>query len=103
MAAPEKSVDARITRALRDLGFVVTRLQQPRRSGVTAGVPDLYAIHPAWRLAVWFELKATGGRLSKAQQGWHRVAQAAGVPVFTVTDTRDLVAALQQCGAPIQG
>ena len=101
--APEKALDARIMDALERLGFFVTRLQQPRRSGVTAGVPDLFAVHVGWRLAVWIELKAKGRKRNMAQDHWHATVQAAGQHVLTVYSVADLVEGLRACGAPLRG
>lgn len=97
----EKAVDAAVMRALRGLGFFVSRFQQPRATMVTRGVPDLYALHAGWRLAVWIELKAPRGRLSLPQQQWQATAAAAGVAVLTIRSVDDLLAGLATLGAPI--
>ncbi len=95
----EKDVDAAVMELLRGLGWRVSRFQQARQSKITAGVPDLYAMHPRLQLAVWVELKAPDGRRSPAQVAWHQAAAECGVPVLVATSAADLAEQLQRIHA----
>lgn len=96
----EKLLDARVTRALRQLGFLVSRFQQPRRSGITAGVPDLFVAHRRTG-GFWVELKTPSGRLSSAQEEWIRAHEEAGVKTIVVRSVLDLLRRLRELGFPI--
>ncbi len=95
----EKDVDAAVVELLRGLGWRVSRFQQARESKITRGVPDLYAMHPRLKLAVWIELKAPDGRRSPAQAAWHQAAAECGVPVLVTTSAADLAEQLQRIRA----
>jgi hypothetical protein len=86
----EKDTYAACLETLRALGWHVSRFQQARASKQTAGVPDLYAMHPRLRRALWIELKAPDGRRSPAQAAWHQIAEESGVLVVTVHSAGDL-------------
>lgn len=62
----EAALQAHIVKLLEHLGFKVWRTSQYRRANVTAGLPDLYALHPQTG-GVWIEVKAPDGVLSPAQ------------------------------------
>lgn len=100
----ESRLAARLDADLRQLGFHVSTTSQRRPSEQTLGLPDRWVMHPRWGLAAWIEYKRPrGGRVSRAQQEWHAIATAAGVPVYVVANAGDLVAALRALGAPIEG
>lgn len=99
---PEKAIEADLITALRRMGFRVTKTSQPRASMVTPGIPDLYAVHPAWGLRVWVEVKAPGGKVSHAQAVWHEGERAAGGTVLVIRSVGELVEELRALGAPIQ-
>lgn len=99
----EKAMAQRLDADLRTLGFHVSNTSQIRASQQAIGLPDRWIQHPTWRLYAWLEYKRPhGGRVSKAQEYWHSIAVAAGVPIFVVANATDLVAALRTLGAPIQ-
>jgi hypothetical protein len=97
----EKTVQQHVKQALASLGFHVSDLSQPRRTMQTVGLPDLWAMHPRWRLALWIEVKRPGGKVSLAQSAWHQVARDAGVHVLVVWGVADLVEGLKALGAPL--
>lgn len=99
--APEKAVEADVDRALLRMGFDVTRLSQPRASGLTLGLPDRYASHAAWGLRIWIEIKAGKNKPSAHQLAWHARERAAGGIVLVVWSVEDLVRELRALGAPI--
>jgi hypothetical protein len=94
--APEKAVQRAVTKALKTLGFHISDLSQPRASMQTPGLPDLFAMHAGWKVAFWVEVKAPGGKLSVAQEAWHREAHASGVRVMTVDSVAALVSELSR-------
>jgi hypothetical protein len=59
---PEAALERDGIALLRSLGFVVYRLSQgyrAQRGGTrqTLGLPDVYALHPAKQIALWWEAK----------------------------------------------
>jgi hypothetical protein len=96
----EKAVDAVVTRALRDLGFHVTRLQQPRATKQTPGTPDLYARHRRFG-RVWIELKAPGKKPSPAQLAWHADERDCGGRVLVVDGIEALIRGLREEGVQV--
>lgn len=101
MSAPEKTVQRAVTRFLLALGYVVSDLSQPRASMQTAGLPDLFAMHPRLGHALWIEVKAARGRVSPAQADWHNIARRAGQMVVVARSATDLVGPLRELGNPI--
>jgi predicted signal transduction protein with EAL and GGDEF domain len=97
----EKSIQWDIVRALRTLGFAVTETSQRRPSGVTVGIPDLYAAHPVWQLRFWCEVKRPGQRPTAHQRAWHETERAAGGTVLVATSVADVLLELGRLGAPI--
>jgi hypothetical protein len=76
---PERTEQAEIVKLLRMLGASVYVLGTTRRKGdhpgtmQTPGIPDLWVVFPSTRqglewTALWIEVKAEKGRLSRAQQ-----------------------------------
>lgn len=99
----EKRIEAQIIRALRTLGFAVTKTSAAvHAKGVSAGTPDLYVrTHRYGGIRVWLEVKTPKGRLSPLQQSWHVTEKEAGGHVFVVRSVGDAIAALRECGVPI--
>jgi hypothetical protein len=97
----EKAIEANIIRALRTLGFAVTKTSQPRASMISRGVPDLYACHPVWQIRFWCEVKRPGQRPTAHQLAWHAAERAAGGTVVVATSVADVLLELGRLGAPI--
>lgn len=89
---PEKAVQAQIAQLLRTLGAAVFVIGTTRRRGdyqgtmMTLGIPDIYAILPAPKLAggaptgLWVEVKRRGGRLRPEQATFRAHCRAASIP-----------------------
>ncbi len=99
---PEKEVQRDVVQALRNLGFEVCDLSQPRHTMLPLGLPDLYVRHPLWQLRVWIEVKAEDGKASLHQRLWHAAERGAGGNALVVTGVADLVGELKALGAPIR-
>lgn len=97
----EKHIEADIIGALQRLGFAVTKTSQPRPSMITRGVPDLFAMHPTWKISTWLEVKTATGEPSAHQRFWHTIASSAGVNVAVVRSVEDTITELKRLGAPI--
>lgn len=112
----EKHFEAKVVKAIRDLGGEVDSFAQ-RRSGKcsncgtrlyagtmqTPGIPDLRAVFPAQRVSVWLEVKWKRNRPSTYQRAWMlREIKAGGyaAPVWTVND---LVYVLGKSGIKVIG
>jgi len=100
--APEKRLQWEIRRALETLGFDVTSTSQPQRAMMTAGIPDLYARHPRWKLRLWIEVKTPRGRVRPAQAAWIEAERAAGGHAIVARSLGDVLDALRELGAPIE-
>lgn len=100
--AREKPVQQAVKDTLEAASFLVSDLSQPRASMQTPGLPDLYAVSKRFKLAIWVEVKAPGGELSRAQRRWHEDARAAGAIVVSVWGVDDMVRELQELGVPIR-
>ena len=87
----EKQVERAIIRELTGIGCNVTKLSQPQRAMMTAGIPDLYVRHSAWGLRVWVEVKTPKGKVSLAQRVWHDFEREAGGTVLVVRSALDAV------------
>jgi hypothetical protein len=103
MGKPEKSIQRSITTALQQLGFFVSDFSQPRNTMQTPGIPDLFACHPGWRMALWVEVKAGKNKLTDAQKFWHEMAKSSGEHVCTARSLADVTTYLQGIGAPLLG
>lgn len=101
-ASPEKRLQHQIRRALETLGFDVTSTSQPQRAMMTAGIPDLYARHPRWKLRLWIEVKTPRGRIRPAQAAWIEAERAAGGHAIVARSLDDVLTALRELGAPIE-
>lgn len=101
-AAPEKRLQWEIRRALETMGFDVTSTSQPQRAMMTAGIPDLYARHPRWRIRLWIEVKTPRGRVRPAQAAWIEAERAAGGHAIVARSVGDVLDALRAAGAPIE-
>lgn len=97
----EKQVQLRIKDALDGMGFHVSDLSQPRASMQTPGLPDLYVMHPNWGVALWVEVKGPTTPLSGAQKAWHSLAELAGANLVVARSVADVVAYLEELGAPV--
>lgn len=75
----EKEVQRRINQRLRKLGVGVYWMSQARKSGQTAGVPDLICFDPI-RGLFFVEVKAEGGVQSEVQKIFQSRCRTAGVP-----------------------
>lgn len=102
--APEKRIQWKSVKLLRDLGFFVVSTSQPQRAMMTAGIPDLFCAHRRFG-QFWVEVKnptrrnhARGG-LTIDQLQWHMAAKECGVEVITVYDESDLLPLLKAKGA----
>lgn len=100
-AAPEKRVQSAVVKNLRAMGWFVTSFSQPQRAMMTAGVPDLCAMH--WKYGtIWIEVKAPGGKCRTAQLAWHGHARKSGARVIVVDSIDSLVGGLKELGVQIQ-
>ena len=64
----EKAEQVEVVKNFRRAGFKVYWLSQSRASKQTPGLPDLYFVHKAKGIALWWETKRqVGGELSPAQ------------------------------------
>jgi hypothetical protein len=98
----EKDVEAGIVRALRTVGCDVTKTSQPRASMITAGVPDLYVQHRAWRLRLWVEVKRDEkAKPTQHQLEWHAREREAGGAVVVAWSVEQVLGALVEMGAPL--
>lgn len=78
----EKEEQAFIAKLFRGFGCKVYNLSQARATKQTPGLPDLWVIHRAAKLAWWFECKrAWGGKLSDAQADFLGECHDAGVRI----------------------
>src|SRR5213594_3167441 len=62
----ESDVQLSVRRLLESVGYHCYALSQGRATRQSAGLPDLYGLHPT-KGAVWVECKRPGGTLSEAQ------------------------------------
>jgi len=80
VAALEKETQSAVVKLFRAFGCRVYSLSQARATKQTPGIPDLWVVHTAARLAWWWETKRPkGGRLSPAQVDFAAECDAAGV------------------------
>jgi len=64
----EKTEQLEVRKRFVVCGFKVRNLSQPRATKQAPGLPDLWLVHRALPIAVWFETKRqVGGRYSDAQ------------------------------------
>lgn len=74
-----------IVAALRAAGVTVIEM-----GGVGDGCPDLLAYRPSHGLMRWLEVKMPGGKLTTAQEKFHRL-----IPVWVVYSVKDALAAME--------
>lgn len=99
---PEEKAQKRIVDALETLGCHVSKFDQGRRTRQTAGIPDLFVMHPDFEIALWVEVKRPdGGRLRGSQKAWHAIARESGQRVVVARGVDEVVEALEDAGAPI--
>ena len=94
----EKQVEAYIISAVQQLGGEVDKFSQPRNTMQTLGIPDLRAVFPGSRMAVWLEVKQGKNTLSMHQEAWLTRECLMGSPATVVYGISDLVWALVQLG-----
>ena len=71
---------------LKRLGWTVYVLGgQGRATRQTAGIPDVFAVHAARGRALWWEVKAPGGKPRPEQVAFERLAVVAGLPYLRGT------------------
>jgi hypothetical protein len=75
----EKHVYEQGISLLRQMGWAVYRLSQPRASRQTLGLADVYAMHDR-RGPLWWEAKREGGKQSARQKAFQNQCIACGVP-----------------------
>lgn len=68
----EKPVQKAVYDLYVDAGCAVYWLSQARRTGQTAGLPDLYVFHEERGASWWHEVKPPTGELSDAQRTFQR-------------------------------
>ena len=90
----EKALLARVRLILHDVGATVYSTVQTRRSHVSAGLPDLYVLHPKLG-GFWIEGKAWHGKQSAAQVAFQHACQLAAVDYVVIRSVDELVAYLQ--------
>lgn len=79
---------------LRQLGWVVYRLSQPRASKQSLGVADTWVMHPNGR-SFWWEVKRDVGKQSPAQQRFQALCRECGV-THVIGGVRELLYFLQR-------
>jgi hypothetical protein len=94
----EKQVEGYIIEAIYALGGAVDKFSQPRNTMQTPGIPDLRAVFPDARMAVWLEVKAGKNTPSPHQQAWLTRECLIGSPATVVYSISDLLWALVQFG-----
>ena len=80
----ETDVQYEITSFLEALGAAVYRLSQGRATRQSAGLADLYVLHPKLG-GVWLEIKAPSGKPSSAQMVFGDRCRRAGVTYLVVS------------------
>jgi len=90
----EKAILARVRLVLEDVGCTVYSTVQTRRSHVSAGLPDLYVLHPKLG-GFWIEGKAWHGKQSAAQVAFQHACRLAAVDYVLVRSVNDVVAYLR--------
>lgn len=79
-AVSEKREQAEVVKLYRAFGFEVFTTSQSRASRVSVGIPDVYAINPTKRVALWHEVKrSNGARVSQPQLRFAMLCAEAGV------------------------
>src|SRR5205823_175278 len=80
-AALEKAEQAEIVKLFRAFGFTVYVTSQYRPAKVSAGIPDLIAMHQRRGVFLFWETKrSSSGRFSAEQQTFDRLCDACGIP-----------------------
>lgn len=83
---PEAVAQSRAVALYRAATCVVYSTTEVRPVRATPGLPDLLVFHPRSGRCWAHEVKATGGRLSPAQQRFRLVAESCGLPVVVGDD-----------------
>lgn len=99
----EKQEQAFVIKLFRGFGCTVYSLSQARASKQTPGLPDLWVVHRAAKLAFWFETKrSSGGKVSPAQLEFAHDCYATGIAHY-IGDRRVAVDILVDAGLAIPG
>ena len=75
---PEGKEQAQIIRWAESTGFVVLTTSEGRAVWRASGLPDLYLIHPALGLALWWEVKSPKGCMTATQEQFQALHEATG-------------------------
>jgi hypothetical protein len=76
----EKAEQIEIRKRFIVCGFTVYNLSQARAAKQTPGLPDLWLMHPARALALWWESKRQlGGTFSQAQRDFAAASLGCGI------------------------
>jgi len=94
----EKQVEKHIIDAIKQLGGEVDKFSQPRNTMQTPGIPDLRAVFPDFRTAVWLEVKVGKNKPSPHQVAWLTRECIMGSPATVVYCVSDLLWALAAVG-----
>lgn len=100
--AKEKQIQRDIINALRQLGFDVNDLTQPRRTMMPRGLPDLYVRHRHWGIRLFIEVKRPEGKTSPFQDYWIETELAAGGNAIVARNIDDILTELRRLGCKIQ-
>lgn len=102
---PEAREQSQIVKWAEQVGFVVLTTSEGRAVWRASGLPDLYLIHPALGLALWWEVKAPKGSMTETQEQFQALHEAAGrhaearsVPGCYVGTARDFAGFLGRQG-----
>lgn len=102
---PEAREQSQIVKWAEQVGFVVLTTSEGRAVWRASGLPDLYLIHPALGLALWWEVKAPKGSMTETQEQFQALHEAAGrhaearsVPGCYVGTARDFAGFLERQG-----
>lgn len=94
--AAEKGLQRRMVRWLRDMGFEVMDMTQPRATMMPVGLPDLYVRHTHWQLRAWIEVKTGERTLTPEQELWHKCERLAGGTVLVARSVDDVAGWIRQ-------
>ncbi len=79
--------EARVMGWARAMGWIVFHPHDARRS--EPGYPDITAVHPGKRRAIWIECKTGRGKLTLEQAAWRDALRAAGCEWYEARPERE--------------
>lgn len=103
----EKAIQADIVKNMRAIGWFVSTFSQAQRAQMTAGVPDVIAMHERFG-TFWIEVKRPqrrnekGGGCSTEQLQWHAHARRCGTTVIVAYEWADVQAELARRGMDLR-